>query len=79
MQIIKAESSKWLHENFPGCRGFAWQDGYAAFSVSESATAEVARYIRNQAEHHRVKTFAEEYREFLRENGIPFEEKSLLG
>jgi hypothetical protein len=67
-----------MHENFPECRGFAWHDGYAASSMSESATADVARSIRNQIELHRVRTFAEEYREFLRENGMPFEEKYLL-
>jgi REP element-mobilizing transposase RayT len=79
MQIVKGESSRWLREHFPECRGFAWQDGYAAFSVNESDTAKVATYIRNQVEHHRVRTFEEEYRAFLRENGIPFEVKYLLG
>jgi putative transposase len=75
---IKGGSSEWIGE-LPGCRGFAWQDGYAAFAVSKSQVPEVEAYIRNQAEHHRVRTFQEEYREFLDKHGIMYDERYLWG
>ena len=49
-QLIKGGSSKWIHETFPTARGFGWQDGYGAFSVSKSNVSDVVRYIRNQRE-----------------------------
>src|SRR5207247_11373877 len=55
LQLIKGGSSGWMKETFPGLNGFAWQDGYAAFSVSKSQIAEVGEYIRHQRKHHRVK------------------------
>src|SRR5947199_6704273 len=58
---IKGGSSAWIKANLPGCRSFAWQDGYGAFSVSKSQIPEVDKYIRGQREHHRIKTFQEEY------------------
>ena len=57
---IKANSTTWVHETFPNRSAFAWQNGYAAFSVSESRTAGVIRYIERQEQHHRRVTFAEE-------------------
>ena len=57
---IKANASKWVHETGPGCRDFAWQNGYSAFSVSESRVSRVIRYIERQDEHHRKTSFAEE-------------------
>ena len=54
----KTNSSKWMNEHG---RRFAWQEGYGAFSVSVSNTATVAKYIRDQEEHHRNMTFAQEY------------------
>ena len=78
-QYLKGDSSKWIHDEFPALRNFGWQDGYAAFSVSKSNIPEVITYIRNQREHHRNKTFQEEYLEFLRENGIPYDERYLWG
>ena len=59
--------------------GFAWQDGYGAFTVSESQLDAVQDYIRRQAEHHRNKTFAEEYRAFLQRHRIEFDERYLFG
>ena len=59
--------------------GFAWQDGYGAFTVSESQIETVRDYIRRQEEHHRVKTFAEEYRVFLERHQVAFDERYLLG
>jgi putative transposase len=58
---------------------FAWQDGYAAFTVSQSQRDDVQAYIRSQPEHHRTKTFAEEYRAFLARHRIDYGERYLLG
>src|SRR5262245_44322871 len=66
LRLIKTNSSKWIHETFPAMASFAWQAGYGAFSVSYSNTDAVKRYIANQAEHHRVKTFQEEFVMFLK-------------
>jgi putative transposase len=64
-QYLKGGSSKWIHEEFPKLRSFAWQDGYGVFTVSKSNIPQVIKYIKNQREHHRKKTFQEEYLEFL--------------
>lgn len=56
---------------------FVWQEGYGAFTVSASLREEVASYIRRQEEHHRKRTFREEYVEFLRKTGINFDERFL--
>jgi len=74
-QFLKGDSSKWMHEAFPALREFAWQDGYGAFTVSKSNLPDVIQYIENQREHHRKKTFQEEYREFLRKHGIEYDER----
>ena len=68
-----------MHEAFPALREFAWQDGYGAFTVSKSNLPDVIQYIENQREHHRKKTFQEEYREFLRKHGIEYDERYLWG
>jgi putative transposase len=78
-QFLKGESSKWIHEEFPVMRSFAWQDGYGAFTVSKSNIPEVIAYIQNQREHHRKRTFQEEYLDFLRKNGIEYDERYLWG
>ena len=77
LKRIKGGSSGWVKENFPGCQGFAWQDGYAAFAVSKSQMGEVEAYIRDQREHHRLKTFQEEYRAFLDRHGVEYDERYL--
>jgi hypothetical protein len=56
-------------------RGFGWQDGYGAFSVSKSQVPDVSEYIRGQREHHRVKSFEEEYRAFLDKHEIQYDER----
>ncbi len=78
-QYLKGESSKWIHEEFPAMRDFGWQDGYGAFTVSKSDLPDVIRYIQSQREHHRKKTFQEEYLEFLNEYGIEYDERYLWG
>ncbi|HKD82349.1 MAG TPA: IS200/IS605 family transposase [Candidatus Angelobacter sp.] len=71
VQLLKANSSKWMNEHR---RQFAWQEGYSAFSVSVSNTPTVAKYIRNQEQHHRKMTFTQEYEALLRKHGIRVED-----
>jgi putative transposase len=72
---MKRGSSAWIHQK--GVGKFAWQEGYGAFTVSPSQLAKVEQYITNQVEHHRTKTFEEEYVELLRLSGVEFDEKYL--
>ena len=78
-KYLKGESSLWIHQEFRSLRRFAWQDGYAAFTVSKSNLAKVVRYIKNQRAHHRKKTFQEEYRGLLGMNGIEYDERYVWG
>lgn len=73
MQSLKSGSSAWIHSNFPDLRHFKWQDGYGAFSVSKSSVDDVVHYIQNQRDHHRTRTFQEEYLAFLERHGISFD------
>ena len=75
LRLLKANSSKWVHETFPEHRSFAWQTGYGAFTVSYSNLGRVKRYLANQAEHHRVRTFQEEFLAFLKRHGIEYDER----
>lgn len=79
MRLVKANSSKWIRETFATHQSFAWQTGYAAFSVSSSAVPDVTRYIQRQAEHHRTATFEEEFVEFLRRHQVEYDERYLWG
>ncbi len=76
LRDTKTGSSRWIHETMR-IRSFAWQEGYGAVTVSPSDVPRVRRYIASQTEHHRKKTFQEEYREILVESGIPFDERYL--
>ncbi|HEY7913877.1 MAG TPA: IS200/IS605 family transposase [Blastocatellia bacterium] len=78
-QFLKGDSSKWIHEQLPAMHSFGWQDGYGGFTVSKSNLPEVVRYIQGQREHHRKKTFQEEYREFLDRHGIQYDERFMWG
>ena len=78
VQLLKGGSSKWMKENFPEAAAFGWQDGYAAFTVSKSQLPEVETYIAGQREHHRVKSFEEEYRAFLDRHEIAYDERYLF-
>jgi putative transposase len=73
---LKANSSKWMNETGVP---FSWQQGYGAFSVSPSRVDNVQRYIGNQSEHHRKRTFDEEFLDLLEKSGIPFEAKYVFG
>ncbi len=58
---------------------FAWQNGYAAFTVSKSAIPDVTRYIENQREHHRTQTFEDEFKAFLQRHEIKYDNRFVLG
>ena len=75
IEDIKKSSSKWIKEVDARYRGFFWQRGYAAFSVSPSQLATVLEYVRAQEQHHRTRTFQEEYRELLQKHGLDFDER----
>jgi REP element-mobilizing transposase RayT len=77
MRELKKASSMWVHEIISD-REFAWQEGYAAFSVSATALPGVTRYIEHQEEHHRKKTFSEELEELLKLAGVEYDPKYLL-
>ena len=70
VQLIKGESSFWINQNKLCKEKFEWQDEYFAVSVSESILPAVRKYIYNQEEHHRVKTFSEEYDDFIKKYGF---------
>jgi putative transposase len=67
VRVLKANSSKWMNE---AGHLFAWQQGYGVFSVSVSNLVAVTSYIERQEEHHRKRSFQEEFREFLKKHGI---------
>jgi REP element-mobilizing transposase RayT len=72
---IKRSSSKWVKSQEPNLRKFHWQEGYGAFSVSQSDVERVQQYILNQEIHHRRKTFKDEFRGFLKKYEIDFDER----
>ena len=72
---LKKSSNDWLRGHGPQFASFFWQTGFGAFSVSQSQVEDVRAYIRNQHEHHRVKSFQEELRAFLKAYEIEFDER----
>ena len=76
LRAIKANSSKWMNENG---HLFAWQEGYAAFSVSASLVEAVSEYIRNQPEHHKRRTFEQEFLVLLKKHGIVADPAQVFG
>ena len=77
MRDIKSHSSMWIRKTFPKSRNFAWQAGYAAFSISYAGTGKVKEYINNQEEHHKVISFRDEYIAFLRTHDMEFDEGAI--
>ena len=73
IQLLKANSSKWINANEKTKIKFQWQSGYGAFSVSQSMVETTKAYIANQREHHRKATFQEEYLKFLTKHRIEFD------
>jgi len=78
LRTLKANSSKWMNETLPRGPKFAWQEGYAAFTVSQSQVPRLLIYIRGQEDHHRRVDFRTELMALLRRNRIAFEERFLL-
>jgi len=74
---IKGNSSRWINENHLITGHFGWQDGYGAFSVSQSQLAFVQQYVLDQKEHHKKRSFQEEFVDFLKKQGLEFDEKYL--
>ena len=79
LRVVKANSSRWVHEQFPEHEGFGWQAGYGAFTVSGSRAAEVTDYIAAQQEHHRRRSFQDEFLTFLRKHGMAYDVRDLWG
>jgi len=73
---LKKASSIWIHDEI-GLRSFAWQEGYAAFTVGATSCEAVRLYIQRQEEHHRKKSFREEVLEMLVKAGIEFDPRYL--
>ena len=78
MKNVKAKSSKWVNEQKLTKERFEWQDGFGAFSYGHSQINNVFQYIKNQEEHHRTKTFKEEYLKFLDIFEVPYEERYIF-
>ena len=72
-RIVKANSSGWIRKG--GHKEFGWQAGYGAFSVSESNVPAVTRYIATQEEHHKERSFQEEFVAFLKKNKVAYDER----
>ena len=79
VQLIKGGSSKWVNDTFPRSKKFEWQEGYGAFSVSASQIPKTIEYINNQKEHHRKKSFEEEFLELLTRHGIEYDRRFVFG
>ncbi len=79
IEELKSHSSKWIKTKGVGYENFYWQDGYGAFSVNPSEIATVITYITNQHEHHRKKTFQDEYRAFLKKYNVEYDERYVWG
>jgi len=73
---LKKASSVWVHQEI-GLRSFAWQEGYAAFTISATSCEAVQQYVRNQQEHHRHRSFREEVEEMLIKAGVAFDPRYL--
>jgi REP element-mobilizing transposase RayT len=77
MQLLKGNSSKWIHETFSTLHQFSWQEGYGGFSIGISGVDETCAYIRDQEEHHRTRTYREEVITFLQRHGLHFDDAML--
>jgi REP element-mobilizing transposase RayT len=77
IQLLKGNSSKWLHETLRETRNSSWQEGCGAFSIGVSGIDDTVRYIDTQEDHHRVRSFREELESFLVRHGLEFEDSML--
>jgi REP element-mobilizing transposase RayT len=74
VQLLKGNSSKWIHETLPKLKTFEWQEGYGAFSIGVSGVEDTIKYIENQAEHHRKQSFKDELKAFLKKHELEYQE-----
>ena len=79
VRLLKGTSSKWVNDEIFPDRRFAWQSGYGAFAIAPSLLKATVAYIERQEEHHRERTFQEEYRDFLKRQGIVGDERYMWG
>ncbi len=77
INAMKTNSSRWIHENHIPSAGYSWQKGYAAFSVSKSAEGSVREYICKQDEHHKSRSFQEEFVALLKLHQIEYDPRYL--
>lgn len=77
VEEIKRNSSRWIKTKGEQYQDFAWQGGYAGYSVSQSVVEKVERYIDKQKEHHKTVSFQDEYRKFLDEYSVDYDENYL--
>ncbi len=77
MQLIKGASSHWINENHT--KGFAWQQGYGAFTVGISQKDQTISYIRTQRQHHKKRSFEEEFLTFLKKHGVEYDPQHVWG
>ncbi len=78
MQDIKGSSSTWINNKKLAAGHFSWQEGFGAFSYGKSQIPRVIKYILNQKEHHKTRTFTEEYLDFLDKFEIPYDERYIF-
>jgi len=78
MKQVKQDSSKWINQKKLVNGHFSWQAGYGAFSYSRSQVPRVIKYIQNQEEHHKQKTFMEEYIHLLESSGIDYDKRYIF-
>jgi len=78
VQLIKGGSSKWIHDTFHEHRKFGWQEGYGAFSVSSSQVDKTIAYIKRQKEHHRKRSFQDEFIDLLDRHGIEYDPRYIF-
>lgn len=79
IQLLKGGSSKWIHDTFPEARTFTWQEGYGAFSIGVSAVEDTLAYIRRQEEHHKTRSFEDEFIAMLERHGIEYDPRHIFG
>jgi len=77
IQLLKGNSSKWIHDTFKAHWDFEWQEGYGAFSIGISGVEDTTKYIQGQTEHHRKMTFREEIEVFLKKHGMEYVERDV--
>lgn len=77
LRDLKVNATGWMHDVFPALEAFSWQRGYASFTVSHSNVDEVRGYIARQKEHHHRISFRDEFVQFLKANGIEYDDRYL--